>query len=446
MNGTLVEKKAVVAEVRPDLRTAAGLDRPRRRPKPATPAPEWLLGTVLAVFTLASLETAWAGQASARAAGLAAIALTALLMGILLLKNASILTMAWRAAALFAVPAVIGLVQLTATGSEDMAATETRILRCLAVALFCLGAGAVRDGAGRDRLMDALTVLGGVLAMLGLAQDYIPPLAAWWPFPNRNHFAACCELLLPVAGWRALQRKQWRTGAAIAIALCGMLSGSRAGLGLLTAEVVLLGWWAARAASAGPNRVRQGRWVLAGALTIPVLALALGGEAMWHRLRESQPLLYRDQIWASSWQLVTERPWQGHGLGSFKTVYPAVARFDTGEVVHRAHNDWLEWMVEGGALAALPMLILLLTILRRVARIPWSLGVVAVLTHSLVDYPLDRFPLLLLFGLIATLALLEADRDGKAQLHRRTHKRLDEKPFPESERNSLPRDTVKSEG
>jgi O-antigen ligase len=46
--------------------------------------------------------------------------------------------------------------------------------------------------------------------------------------------------------------------------------------------------------------------------------------------------------------MAREKPWTGFGLGIWPTVYPANALYDDGTFVNEAHNDWLQWAVEGG--------------------------------------------------------------------------------------------------
>ena len=418
-----------VPEVRPDLRSglAAGWNKTRHTRLPVAACAISIIVLALAVDGFRTEWSQLGGMAlAALGAGLAIAWPTA---------RGKIHHGAWIMLVVMGAPAAIGLAQWFRAASADWAATETGILRSLAAALFCGGLSTLRDSERRDRVMDALAMVGGLIALLSLLQSGLAQPLAWWPFPNRNHFAAFCELLFPMAAWRAGHHRSggWQVLPAVALALGGMLSGSRAGLLLLAAEILLLGGWMLRT----KRTLSRGKWLGAVVLSLPLITALLGGEALWTRWREAPVLLYRDQIWAASWDLLWEKPWQGHGLGSFATVYPSAARFDTGEVVHRAHNDWLEWIVEGGLPAACPMLLLLALLVPRLKQMPWALGVPAVLAHSLVDYPLHRFSLLLLFGLIATLALMESP---ESLLQRRTRKRLSQKPFGAAE--SFPANTL----
>ena len=103
-------------------------------------------------------------------------------------------------------------------------------------------------------------------------------------------------------------------------------------------------------------------------------------------------------------QMAREKPWTGFGLRTWPTVYPAYAIFDDGTFVNEAHNDWLQWAVEGGLPLLAAMLIFTALISLPAARSIWGLGLIAVLVHCLVDYPMQRPQLAgLLFALCGVL-------------------------------------------
>ena len=96
---------------------------------------------------------------------------------------------------------------------------------------------------------------------------------------------------------------------------------------------------------------------IAGSLAaMALLAAIVGWQPIWARLQEPNPYSLRLDLVKSSIAMVCDRPWTGSGLGTWPIAYPAYARFDDGTFVNQAHNDWLQWAVEGGV----PMLLLLL--------------------------------------------------------------------------------------
>jgi O-antigen ligase len=211
-----------------------------------------------------------------------------------------------------------------------------------------------------------------------------------WPWPgermmgtflNQNHYAALMELLFPVALWRLL-----RDGNRSIFVLCAVMMllsvsvcGSRAGIVLLLAEVVYLGLRAAP----------KPRLVLAGAIVIAAIAAG----AMWNRfegLSTNAPYDSRKATARASIRMIRERPLLGFGLGTWPNVYPAYAESDTGFRLIHADNDWLEWAAEGGVPFAVIVLGLGAVAVRAAWKEPWSAGCVAVMLHSLVEFPLQK--------------------------------------------------------
>jgi O-antigen ligase len=129
-----------------------------------------------------------------------------------------------------------------------------------------------------------------------------------------------------------------------------------------------------------------------------------------NKLYEENPFRYRKEMIAAAVSMAVEQPLAGYGLGTFPSVYPAFALFDSGHFVNHAHNDWAEWASEGG----LPYLLILLTLaivtLRGVSEAPWSLGIAAVYAHALVDYPMQRLGVAGWVILVAALASMAGKR------------------------------------
>jgi hypothetical protein len=87
----------------------------------------------------------------------------------------------------------------------------------------------------------------------------------------------------------------------------------------------------------------------------------------------------------------------GVGLGNWPAAYPAYAIFDGGYFANQAHNDWAQWAVEGG----LPFLLFIFSIALwsapKAFRTGWGVGVVVVFCQCLVDYPIQRIGVALVF-------------------------------------------------
>ena len=322
----------------------------------------------------------------------------------------------WKLALGMAALGGLGLVQCLAGHTISVAATALAASRWLALAAWCLIVQRELIDI-RGRFLELTVHAAGAFALLSLAMEWTSGGRVYWwwstthsavlgPWVNPNHFAVWGELMLAPAIWLAAgQPKFWWAAAAIGTGMAA--SGSRAGLGLMALELVLLlivlGW---RRRDLWPARTK----LALGLLALPLLAALLGGDPLWRKLRDPEPLLYRDQMWHSSMVLWRAEPWLGHGLGTFQLAYPAAATFDTGELVDHAHNDWLEWGVEGGLILVAAMLAGYLYAVNLTRFVPWLLGVPIAGLHALVDYPFARFPLCLWVILLLTLASLERSR------------------------------------
>lgn len=327
----------------------------------------------------------------------------------------------WRAPRLvwgLAAIAALALLQLVLDLTLSPSATALQAIRWLALAAWCVAAQCALPNS-RRRFLELLVHAAGAFAVLSLLMWFTSGgrLYWWWPTPssailgpwlNPNHFAVWCELLLAPAVWLAAEKRQF-WWAVFALVAAGAATGSRAGLGLMALELAILFIWLG-------FRARQPTGKLALALlTFPLLAALLGGDVLLRKIADAEPLLYRDQIWRSSLTLWRQQPWLGHGLGTYILAYPQAATFDTGELVDHAHNDWLEWGVEGGVAQFAILLAGYLYACRLVLATPWLLGLPLAGVHALVDYPLARFPLALWVVLLLTLATLDRPRSKLKQ-------------------------------
>jgi hypothetical protein len=254
----------------------------------------------------------------------------------------------------------------------------------------------------------ALSILY-LLTSNGRVYWVIETLDSWrpmGPFLNANHNAVFMELLLPLAVWKALNslRKAYLYAAAAALMYSSAIVGaSRAGLILATIEILIL-----LLHSLARQRVRP-KTIAAGALLIATL---LCGAAIsdWgivlRRFQTSDMFQQRRELLHSTLEMIRENPVAGSGLGTWAIVYPKFAIFEPGLAVYHAHNEWAEWMAEGGvAFVALLWAVVIHAVLL-IRKYPWGLGIAAGAVHAFVDFPFHVYPDFLCFFLIA--ALMEA--------------------------------------
>ena len=271
------------------------------------------------------------------------------------------------------------------------------------LSVFVVGISIFRDDAIRRWFRSAMLWFAFLVAILATVQTFTSQGKVFWlfatpytdfvmgPMLSRNDYAAFIEAVLPLALYEAVRRER------DALLYCGMAavmyasviaSASRAGTVLTTAEIVLvpLLLWGRRRASGRA----VGAALLQMGLLIAVLAAVVGVGSLWGRLWAPDPLAVRREFAISSWHMAISHPWFGTGLGTWSTVYPAYAIIDIGAFANQAHDDWLQWIAEGG----FPFGIVLSTIffwsLRPAFRSVWGLGVVAVFLHAIVDYPFAR--------------------------------------------------------
>jgi O-antigen ligase len=310
-----------------------------------------------------------------------------------------------------------GAVQLAAgwTGNRDATARAAlgwgSNLALYWISLQVFSVRRLRFGAER-----ALLIFGFLLSVVASLQIFSSGRIFWvfdtpyedtvlGPFVNRDHYAAFIELVLPFALWQAVTKAKNSTGYALMAAamFASVVAGaSRAGFGILVAEVayVLL---------AGHFRQRSSRAVSIWRVAVAMLAAGavfvgvVGWEALWRRFQDPDPYRGRREMLASGIAMIKDRPATGFGLGTLESVYPAYARFDSGHTVAHLHNDWVEWAAEGGVVFLTPLLAIFGIAIRAGWTAPWSIGVTAVFLHALVDFPLQKPPLMA--WLIVVLAM-----------------------------------------
>ncbi len=237
-------------------------------------------------------------------------------------------------------------------------------------------------------------------------------------FTNRDHYAAWIELILPLALFEALSdvKRLWLAAAISGMLFASVIAGaSRAGSFLVVVEIVVVLALARRRLPAIRSAARGLSAVL---LVIAACTVAVGWSFLSQRLEQRDPYKERAQILASSFAMIRAHPLAGFGLGNFENAYPPYAIADNGEILSHAHNDWVEWAVEGGLPLTLILLAMTLLSAPAIWRSLWGLGILSCLIHSLIDFPMQRPPVALwLFVLLG--AVFARDQDHNPGVNRR---------------------------
>jgi len=257
-------------------------------------------------------------------------------------------------------------------------------------------------------ILQILTAANGIY--WHFSYQYASPAGS---FVNRNHFAGCMEMLIPVTCVAAYRRRAlhwlywipWIAPPALGIAAL-IVTASRGGFGALATEAALglaiAAFWQQNRRSQRERRKEPLPLAIAGWLPLPigdrrhrqerrreedrhkharlgrqlfavllavgmtvVMVESVGTGMLVNRLenvdRNAPSISDRTNLNRSSWRMFEEKPILGWGLGTWADVYPAYALFNNGLVYEFAHNDYLQLLAETGAAGGLCVLLFWMT-------------------------------------------------------------------------------------
>ena len=268
--------------------------------------------------------------------------------------------------------------------------------------------GLARGIGGRDLrvLAPGIVALGVLMSMIGIVQKALwsgkvygfwEPVntgaVAFGPFINRNHFAGWMLLALPVAvgyfaslvakgmvgvkpGWR--NRIIWfstpdasravLTGFALLVMGFALtLTLSRSGISCFLLAMMLSAFHVLRRQTSAA----KGRLLGAYLALVVVAAVAwVGIDAIGARFAEVDwKLGGRAGAWGDAWRIHQAFPWFGTGLNTYGSATLLLQQFEKATAHYvEAHNDYLQLLVEGGWLVAVPALVLVVLFAREVRR------------------------------------------------------------------------------
>ncbi len=329
-------------------------------------------------------------------------------------------------------------------------ARTLNMLLSLCVPLAAILVFAIQNDAGRRRIAPVVLSAGLVSALVAVAQlagvgggslylyRVTNPDFPVGLFANRNHQALLMAITLVLLGELARrgslarqQRPLVTAGLAVAalvvIALT-LVSGSRAGLLLMVIALASAAVLVVRAAPRRNERDKRGKgrvWLLAavggGVLTIVAAMIVFSRAESIERLYANDALDdYRIQRLPILLDMMRDHWAAGIGFGTFEGVYRHYETVDalTPFIFNQAHNDWLQFPMEGGV----PALVLLAAAIAMVAGrgakviaetlrgrsredLAWLATLVLIAVASIVDYPL-RTPIVMLIATFAFTALI----------------------------------------
>jgi O-antigen ligase len=266
-------------------------------------------------------------------------------------------------------------------------------------------------------------------------------------FANRNHHSVFMATFILVAFWyfSATGKKDEHKGAkstlaviaAMLLSLAVIFAYSRAGLGI-AAVAGLAGVFYLLKAPLIPEKIKFGsrrriskRWVILGLAGIGIALFAAA--LFFSRAELANRFVMEDNAEELRWeflpiygQMIADSFPAGLGFGTFEYVFPMYEPMEAlrPAYVNLAHNDWAQWLMEGGLPAIVIAAAFAIWFVMRIAsawrqRSATNTGmqgmaacvIVLLLLASAVDYPL-RTPILMVVFALSCLTLAS---DGSAK-------------------------------
>ena len=289
-------------------------------------------------------------------------------------------------------------------------ATAIALGMLAAFTLFLAGMTRALSSSRVRTLASLIVAFGVALALVGIVQKAAIGDHAWagmkiygfWkpanllstpygPFVNKNHFAGWMLMGLPLALGLAMGRAEhamrhvrggWRSaavwlsspeGGRLQLALLAvfimaasiLMTRSRSGVVCLAFSMVL----SSIAVRRRFGSVRAGWTALGSLAALFLVVFALAGADLTARIANHiDAVELRRNIWADSARIIRDFPVAGTGLNTFGTAMISYQTSQQDQHFQEAHNDYLQVVVEGGLLVALPAFAALLLLIRAIWR------------------------------------------------------------------------------
>lgn len=314
--------------------------------------------------------------------------------------------------------------------------------------LFLAGTVRAFSRTGVRRVVAAILVFGGILALIGIVQKAVlgdhtymgMKIYGFWtpestlvtpfgPFVNRNHFAGWMLMGIPLAigllcamfeegahlvrpGWR--NRLLWLSSpeggrlvlagfASVLMALSLAMSMSRSGMAAFALIAMFIGWRLVMALPSTRARATAAALFLV-LLVLPALWVGAGSAMDRFSGDPRGSMETRLRVWRDSRAIIRDFPIAGTGLNTFATAEVLYQGGSRATHFEEAHNDYLQLAAEGGILLVLPAAIAVALFVRGVRRrfaedgdertTYWIRfgavsGIIAIALQSLVEFSLQ---------------------------------------------------------
>ena len=337
------------------------------------------------------------------------------------------------------------ILQLSTGRTAYAYATRYNLLQWLACGAFFLVASEFSSSpSARKRLAISITAFGSLYAIFALVQGFIfPPNmlyglmkthgSGFGSYANRNHYAGLMEMLisfgLVISSFRTVPRslRMLSIFGSLVMLTSVFVSRSRGGMLSVTVAMSVFAFYYWRHEHHGR---RTQTLLIVLALSSAFVAYFAYDQVASRLIVETGDSV-RWQIARDSIHLVAQHPLIGSGLGSFTEVYPQVRSFPMDLFVNAAHNDYVQLVVETGFLGVLFAAAFLFLVFRNAfrqihhARKDWfsavslasSIGMIALLVHSLTDFNLEIPANAATFAFLAGLASAKSERPEHSSRH-----------------------------
>ena len=324
------------------------------------------------------------------------------------------------------------------------------------LALLLVGTARLLSVTGSGRLVQALTVFGVILALIGIIQKplYSGAIYGLWtldvgrmpfgPFVNRNHFAGWMLMALPLTlallsggihrsmrelkpGWR--HKVLWFSSpeasqlilvaaAAVIMALSLMLTMSRSGIAAFMLSLVIMASFVVRVSD---TRSRKLASTAGFVLLVIIVVVWSGPEVLASRFAAGDwgEFNNRRGAWTDAWTVVRDFPLSGTGLNTYWAAALFYQRHELDYFFAQAHNDYFQIAAEGGLLLILPVIACVGIFVRNVSRtmydqrgsMAWWLragavtSLLAIACQETVEFSLQMPGNAVLFTIVCAIAL-----------------------------------------
>ena len=349
------------------------------------------------------------------------------------------------------------------------AATWVAVVLLVSFSVLLVGTANVASITGPRRLIGTLTVIGIVMALVGIIQKPLSTLRIYgfWtpqeggnpfgPFVNPNHFAAWTLMVLPLAlgyvcsvvartgrgapgAWR--NRIVWLATrdanrlilAAMGIVIMGLalvLTLSRSGISALAVALFVMAWTAVRNQQGRARKLFTAGYFV---LLATMLVGWVGADLVLNRFRQADwgSLNGRRHLWVDASDTFLRHWLTGTGLNTYQF---AQLFYQTRNIAvsyeSSAHNDYLQIAAEGGLLLIIPATICIAVVIREIhqrlqedesssaywVRTGAVTALVAVMLQETVDFSLQIPGNAALFAVVCGLALHRPQRTRGSSRH-----------------------------